>query len=113
MLHISLVTPYFDLGNSVYTVAAHYQLNRLQVIQNAAARLILLAEPRTPVYELLARLGWGTLVTKATKCLVKKIYDCLQDEAPSNLYDKLKPVEHNGRVTRALAAGMLNVPASC
>ena len=38
MLYSSLVTSYFDLGNTLYTVAAQYQLNRLQVIQNAAAR---------------------------------------------------------------------------
>ncbi len=34
----------------------------------------------------------------------------LHKEVPCNLYDKLKPVEHSGRVTRAAAASMLNVP---
>ena len=46
MLYCSLVTPLFDFGNTVYTMAAQYQTNRLQVIQNAAARLILLADSR-------------------------------------------------------------------
>ena len=41
MLHGSFVTPYFDLGNTVYTVATQYHLNRLQVVQNAAAQSIL------------------------------------------------------------------------
>ena len=110
MLYSSHMTPYFDLGNTVYTVASQFQVNRLQVIQNAAARLILLAEPRTPVYELHARLEWDTLATRATRCMVKIIHGCLQNEVPCNLYDKLCPVQHAGRVTRASEAGKMHVP---
>ncbi len=40
MLYNALILPHFDLGNTVYTVAPQYQLNRIQVVQNAAARLI-------------------------------------------------------------------------
>ncbi len=92
MLYSALVTPYFDMGNTVYTVASQFQLNRFQVIQNAAARLILLAEPRTPIYELHARHEWDTLATRATKCMVKIVYGCLRNEE-CNLYDKLCPVQ--------------------
>ncbi len=110
MLYGSLVTPYFDLGNTVYMVAPQYQLNRLQVVQNAAARLILLAEPRTPVYELHAKLEWDTLAMRATKSLVKILYGCLHEQLPTGLFDKLKPVDYGGRRTRATESGVLVVP---
>ena len=110
MLYGSLVMPYFDLGNTVYTVAAQQHLNRLQVVQNAAACLILLAEPRTPIYELHAKLDWDTLATCATKNLVKIIYGCLHEKLPTGLYDKLTPVNHGGRRIRATESGCLILP---
>ena len=81
----------------------------MATVQNAAARLILLAEPRTPIYELHAKLEWDTLATRATKSLVKIIYGCLHQKLPTGLYDKLNPVEHGGRITCATESGNLVV----
>ncbi len=44
MLYKSIISPHFDYGSVIYEVAPIYQLSRLQIIQNAAARLILLEE---------------------------------------------------------------------
>ena len=66
MLYCALILPHFDLGNTVYTVAAQYQLNQLQVIQNAAARLILQADSKMSTYELHEKLKWDTLATRAS-----------------------------------------------
>ena len=52
MLYKSLITPHFDYGCVLYEVAPAYQLKRLQTIQNAAARLILCAQPDTAIYQL-------------------------------------------------------------
>ncbi len=110
MLYCALIVPHFDLGNTVYTVAAQYQLNRLQVIQNAAARLILLADSRSSTYEFHEELGWYTLSTRANKALVHIIYSCIHNESPAYLYDCLKPISHHGRCARATEAGNLQVP---
>ena len=110
MLYSALIVPHFDLGNTVYSVAAKYQLKRLQVIQNAAARLILLADSRASTYELHEKLGWDTLATRSTKALVRITYACLHTQMPGYLFDVLIPVAYQGRVTRAAEAGNLLVP---
>ena len=110
MLYNAMVTPHFDLGNTVYVVAAHYQLNRLQVIQNTAARLILLADARCTVYDLHKQLGWDTLSTRSSKAFTRIIYCCIHNKEPAYLYECLVPTHHPGRVTRATEAGKLDVP---
>ena len=110
MLYSALIVPYFDLGSTVYTVAAQYQLNRLQVIQNAACRLILLADSRASTYEVHERLSWDTLATRSSKAMVRIVYSCLDSKSPANLYSCLKPVVHQNRTTRATDAGHLQIP---
>ncbi len=109
-LYKSLVTPHFDYGTVVYEVSPQYQLQRLQVIQNAAARMILLEEEYFPVYEMHEKLNIDMLATRRCKSMVKIIYTCLHDKEPSYLYDKLKPVNYGNRVTRVAASGVLEVP---
>ncbi len=110
MLFKSLITPHFDYGSVLYEVAPQYQLNRLQVVQNAAARLILLADARCPIYELHEKLGLDTLATRRSKSMVKLVYACLYDQEPLYLCDQLRPVGHGHRVTRAVNKGVLEVP---
>ena len=110
MLYKSLITPHFDYGCLLYEVAPEYQLKRLQIIQNAAARLVLLAKPETPIYQLHEQLHLDTLATRRSKIMVKVTYSCLHEKEPNYLFDKLVPVRHEGRLTRASEAGMLQVP---
>ena len=60
-LYKSLIVPHFDFGSIIYEVALQYQLCRPQVVQNSAARLILVTEPTCPVYQLHEWLGLDTL----------------------------------------------------
>ena len=99
ILNISLITPYFDFGAIVYEVAPEYQLRRLQVIQNSAARLILVTEPTCPVYQLHEQLRLDTLATRRCKCMVRMLYRIIHDEEHSVLFDCLTPVVHPNRVT--------------
>ena len=110
MLYKALISPHFDFGSPIYEVSPQYQLKRLQTIQNAAAHLILLADPRCPVYELHKRLNIDMLATRRAKTMVKLLYSCLHDQEPSYLYDQLIPVLHGERVTRAVSAGTLEIP---
>ena len=109
-LYKSLITPHFDYGLVLYEVAPQQELNRLQVIQNAAARLILLADPRCPVYQLHEQLNLDTLATRCCKSMVKITYSCLYDKMPLYLHQKFTPVTYNGRVTRSTEEGILDVP---
>ena len=109
MLYNALILPHFDFGNTVYTVASQQHLNRLQVVQNVAARLIPLADSWCSVYDLHERLGWDTLATRAEKAFVRIIFSVQHFQAPSILYDSLDPLIH-GRVTRATESGMMDVP---
>ncbi len=110
MLYSSLIAPYFDLGNTIYVVAAQYQLSRLQVVQNAAARLILLADSTISTYDLHETLKWDTLATRSSKAMVRIVFGCLHNQSPAYLYGKLTTVSHHGRPTRATDAGYLSVP---
>ena len=80
------------------------------MIQNAAARLILLADSRALVYELHERLGWDTMATRASKALVRITYACIYNQSLGYLYENLKPIRHHGRVTRSIESGNLQIP---
>ncbi len=89
MLYKALITPHLDYGSTIYEICTQYQLQRLQVIQNAASRLILLEDPRCPVYQLHERLSLDTLATHRAKSMVKITYNCIHDQQPCYMYDQL------------------------
>ena len=110
MLYKALIVPHFDFGSTIYEITPQYQLNRLQVVQNAAARLILLEDYDCAVYSMHEKLNIDTLATRRAKSMVKLTYGILHDQTPSYLYDRLQPVAHVGRLMRATESGELNVP---
>ena len=110
MLYKALITPHFNFGSVVYEVAPQNQLQRLQIIQNAAARLILLEDPKCPVYQLHEALKLDTLATRRSKAMVKLTYNCIHDKQPDYLCEQLKSLDYGGRHTRATDSGILSVP---
>ena len=110
MLYKSIISPHFDYGSVIYEVVPNYQLHRLQIIQNAAARLISLEEFDCPVYSLHERLKLDTLSTRRTKSMIKITYCCLHNQQPLYLLYQLKQVSHRGLQTRATEANVLQVP---
>ncbi len=110
MLYKSIISPHFDYGSVLYEVAPQYQLKRLQVIQNAAARLILLEEADCPVYSLHERLKLDTLATRRSKTMIKITFCCIHNKQPLYLLDQLQQVTHLGLPTRRADANMLAVP---
>ncbi len=110
MLYKSIISPHFDYGSVIYEVAPNYQLSRLQIIQNAAARLILMEEYDCPVYAMHERLRLDTLATRRSKAMVKLTYCCLHNQQPLYLLDQLKQVTHHGLPTRSADANVLVVP---
>ncbi len=110
MLYKALIIPHFDFGSIIYEVCPQYQLHRLQVVQNAALRLVLLEEMTCAIYDMHERLNMDTLATRRAKAMVKMTYNVLHDKSPAYLYDMLVPVSHGNRHTRATESGELAVP---
>lgn len=110
MLYKSIISPHFDYGSILYEVAPQYQLKRLQIIQNAAARLILQEEADCPIYSLHERLKLDTLATRRSKSMIKITYSCIHNQQPLYLLDQLQQVTHLGLPTRATDANVLKVP---
>ncbi len=78
--------------------------------QNAAAQLILLEDPRCPVYAMYERLNMDTLATGRAKSMVKLTCSVLHNKSPANLYDKLVPVSYGTIHIRATDSGELVIP---
>ena len=64
--------------------------------------MILLADPRCPVYELHEYLILDTLTTRRAKSMVKLILGFLHGQEPSYLLDQLKAVVQRSCVTECL-----------
>ena len=89
MLFKSLITTQFDFGSILYEIAAVYQLNRLQVVQNEATQLILLAAPSCPIYALHEKQNLDTFATRCSKTMVKLIIVCHKQPTPCSLHGHL------------------------
>jgi hypothetical protein len=64
-------------GSATLTGLPRHQLDRLQAVLNAAARLIFLARQRDHVMPLLMYLHWLRVPERITFCLAVLVYRCL------------------------------------
>ena len=81
----ALVFPHFDQCSSVWSnfIAEHH--NRLQILQNRLARVLLSADIRTPIDKLMKDLGWNKLKFRWEQQLLILTFKCLTSAAPSYL----------------------------
>ncbi len=88
-LYRSIVVPQFDYGDIVYESCIQNNLDRLQKMQNQAARIISGSSHRTYHNDMYADLNW---LSHKNRCLIHKciiIYKCLNGMAPQYLNDKI------------------------
>ena len=76
---------YFDYCSEVWDPLGVGLSNRLQKLQNRAARIIMNLRYNTPGIEAINALGWEPLETRRAKSKVKQMYKVLNDLAPSSL----------------------------
>ena len=93
----ALINPHFDYCSEVWNTIGVGLSNRLQKLQNRAARVIMNFSNDIPGPEALNALGWENLVTRRAKTKAKTMHKVLNKLAPSPL-EKL--FEHKRNITQ-------------
>ena len=110
----SMVLCRLDYGSSTLAGLPAHQLNRLQSVLNAAARLILSGRKYDHVTPLLRQLHWLKMPERVTYRLAVLAFRCLHGLAPSYLADELhraSDIEGRRRL-RSSSSSALVIPAT-
>ena len=86
-MYNALVVPYFDYCSPVGGCIGKCQSERLQKLQNRAARIITNSDYMTPSSCLLHDLGWDTLEKRRTKQLAITMYNVVNEHFPLRLHE--------------------------
>ena len=81
----ALVMPLIDYCNSVWSNCNVQYSNSLQILHNRLARILLSADSRTSVNDLMTKLSWNKLEQRWNDQLLITTFKCLQGNAPSYL----------------------------
>jgi len=111
-LFCALVIRKLDYCSTVLAGAAAVQLNRLQSVLNAAARLVFSARKYEPTSPLLCELYW-LMPERIQFRLCMLMYRCLHGSAPSYLAETIHPAySHATRHLRSADTSTLLVPST-
>ena len=103
LLFKTLLLPVLDYGDVIYGVASQVNVERVQKIQNAACRVVLMAHKRTHIAELHSTLNLMYLRDRRAFHLATFAYKCVNGLAPTYLTVFFEPVEvRHGINTRAV-----------
>ena len=81
----ALVFPHFDYCSSVWSNCSACHKNELQILQNRLARILLSADIRTPVDNMMKDLAWVKLDCRWEQQLRILVFKCLKKIAPHYL----------------------------
>jgi len=93
-LIVALVFSRLDYGSVTLASLPKQHVDRLQSVQNAAARLIFKACRQDHIQPLLRRLHWLRMPERVTFRLAVLVYRCLHGSAPGYLASDLQRVSH-------------------
>ena len=88
---VSLILSKLDYCNSVLYGLPACHLNRLQKVQNAAARIVTRTKPSEHITPVLKRLHWLPVSKRIDHKLLCLTQNCLHGTAPSYLTDLVNP----------------------
>jgi len=110
----SFIISKLDYCNVVLAGLPNCDLDRLQSIINAAARLTVGAQRHDHITPLLADLHWLRIPQRIQYKLCVLVYQCIQGSAPSYLQNAICPVAsaESGRHLRSASSADLIVPAT-
>ena len=117
MLYKSLVLPIIEYGDVCYDGLSQENIERLQKLQNAACRLILRAEPRTPIREMHDKLELDYLIDRRgqhTSTMVYKGINKISTPYLNELFtlESNRIIEGSDRVTRSQTSMNVIIPRS-
>ena len=109
MIIHAFVSSRLDYCNSVLTCLNKTSLDRLQFIQNTAARLLTRSNRRCHITPVLASLHWLPVVFRVQFKVLVLTFRALHGQAPAYLTDLLKPYVPS-RNLRSADKGLLIIP---
>ncbi len=107
----AFVTTRLDYCNSLYYGVSQSSLSRLQLVQNAAARLLSGTRKYEPVIPILSALHWLLINYRMDFKILLFVYKALNNLAPQYLTDLLRPYTPS-RTLRSSDLCLLIVPRS-
>ena len=105
----AFITSRLDYCNSMYIHLPDYLINRLQHIQNSAARLVTRTRKHEHITPVLQKLHWLPVIHRIDFKVLMLTYKCLHGQAPTYLSDLLV-VTKPSRLTRSANATKLVEP---
>ncbi len=87
----AFITTRLDYCNALYVGVSPASIARLQLVQNAAARLLTKAHRREHISPILASLHWLTVCYRIYFKILLYVYKCFNSLAPPYLSELLQP----------------------
>ena len=86
----AFVTSHLDYGNSMYYGLFNYQIDKLQLLQNSAARVVKKKKKFDHISSDLEDMHWLPIPARIEFKILLLTWKCLHDQGPSYLKDLLK-----------------------
>ena len=108
----ALVTPHLDYGNALLYGTRTYLLNKLQVAQNSAVRLIEKLKKQDSVRDIRKQLHWLPIPARIEFKLMMTTWKALHNQAPKYLQQLVTEKQQQDHYVRSNDKLLLKIPPS-